>query len=164
MKQIKNKHNNRLLVWAFAISGAAFLLFGVGHASAQAKFQAHLAVPQHVAEIKEAEFKTDRPVTTNSSCGSDDTKVETVIDIGCKGKGNGILDATFAIIRFLTLGASLVIIASTIAAGIQFTSSRGDPQATSAAMKRIASNFSALLLFIFAYAILNWLVPNTILK
>lgn len=86
------------------------------------------------------------------------------INIGCKGKGNAILDALFAIIRFATLGVSFVIIASMVAAGIQFTASRGDPQATAGALKRMASNASALLLFIFTYAILNWLVPNTILR
>lgn len=86
------------------------------------------------------------------------------IDLGCKHKGNAILDALFAIIRFLTLGVSLVIIGSMIVAGIQFTASRGDPQATAAAIKRMSSSASALLLFIFIYAILNWLVPNTLLQ
>lgn len=90
--------------------------------------------------------------------------VATSINIGCKGKGNAILDMLFAVIRFLTLGVSLVIIASMVVAGLQFTASRGDPQATAASLKRMASNASALLLFIFAYAILNWLVPNTLLQ
>ncbi len=90
--------------------------------------------------------------------------VVTSINFGCKGKGNAILDMTFAVIRFLTLGVSLVIIASMVVAGLQFTASRGDPQATAASLKRMASNASALLLFIFAYAILNWIVPNTLLQ
>jgi hypothetical protein len=85
------------------------------------------------------------------------------IDIGCKHKGNAILDALFAVVRFLTVGVSFVIIASMIVASIQFTASRGDPQATAGSLKRMASNASALLLFIFIYAILNWLVPNTLL-
>ena len=86
------------------------------------------------------------------------------IDFGCKHKGNAILDLIFAIIRFLTIGVGIVVIGSMIVAGIQFTASRGDPQATGAAMKRMASSASALALFIFIYAILNWVVPNTLLK
>lgn len=106
----------------------------------------------------------DNSVTTKGTCGAGDNAVKTAIDIGCKGKGNPILDALFAIIRFLTVGAGLVMIGSMIVAGIQYSTSRGDPQATSAAIKRIASTFGALLLFIFIYALANWLIPAGILK
>ena len=90
--------------------------------------------------------------------------IVTSIDFGCKHLGNAILDLAFAVIRFLTLGVGLVLIASSIVAGIQFTASKGDPQATSKALGRITSTVSALLLFIFIYAILNWLIPNVALK
>ena len=90
--------------------------------------------------------------------------IVTSIDFGCKHKGNAIMDLAFAIIRFLTLGAGMVMIASAIVAGIMYTASRGDPQATAKAMGRIYSTVGALLFFIFTYAILNWLVPNTLLK
>src|ERR1700694_1495994 len=68
------------------------------------------------------------------------------IDIGCIGHGNAIEDALFGIIKFLTDGAGLVIVASLIYAGIQYTASRGDPQATAQAVKRIRSNVLALLI------------------
>ena len=101
---------------------------------------------------------------TNDTCGDGDNAVKMSIDIGCKGLGNPIMDAVFAVIRFLTIGVGIVVIGSTIFAGIQFTTSRGDPNATGQAMKRISSNIGALVLFILTYAILNWLVPGTILK
>lgn len=91
-------------------------------------------------------------------------KVTTSIVIGCKGKGTPILDMVFAIIRLLSMGVGLVVIGSIIMAGIQYTTSRGDPQATAKALNRVYSTFGALLLFIFAYAILNWLIPAGLLK
>ncbi len=97
------------------------------------------------------------------SCGRP-PGVKISIDLGCRHKGNPILDMLFAVIRFLSVGVGLVVIGSIIVAGIQYTTSRGDPQATAKALGRVYSTVGALLLFIFAYAILNWLVPGAILK
>ena len=98
------------------------------------------------------------------TCGSPSNEVHIAIDLGCKHQGNPILDALFAIIRFLSIGVGLVIIASIIVAGIQYTVSRGDPQATASALNRIRETGIALAIFIFAYAIINWLVPAGLLK
>lgn len=98
-------------------------------------------------------------------CGDKDKNaVVTGMDFGCKHKGNAVLDLTFAIIRFLTLGVGVVVIGSMVFAGIQYTASKGDPNATGQALKRIASSAGALILFMFIYAILNWVVPNTLLQ
>lgn len=86
------------------------------------------------------------------------------IDIGCEGKGNPILDALFAIIRFLSMGVGIVVVGSIVLAGIQYTTSRGDPQATAKAIERITNSLIALTLFIFSYALLNWLIPAGLLK
>lgn len=107
---------------------------------------------------------TSVPVYAGTTCGSGDTAVQVSIDLGCKNAGNGIVDLVFAIIRFLTVGVGLVIVGSMVVAGIQYTSSRGDPQATARAIERIRNNLIALLLFIFAFAILNWVVPGTLLQ
>jgi hypothetical protein len=113
------------------------------------------------------------PATTSGSgpyyCGADNatngTKaVRTSIDIGCKGVGNPIADAAFAVIRFLSNGVGLVVIASIIWGGIQYTTSRGDPQATAKAVGRIRSSLIALLIFIFSYALLNYIVPGVFLQ
>jgi hypothetical protein len=96
------------------------------------------------------------------TCG--DPPIVTAINFGCSHKGNPILDLTFAIIRFLSIGVGFVIVGSMIWAGIQYTTSRGDPKATAEAIGRIRANVFALLLFVFAYAILNYLIPGAILK
>lgn len=103
------------------------------------------------------------PTCGNTSFGSS-KGVSTSIDFGCSGKGNPIFDLTFAIIRFLVNGVGVVIIASTIYAGIQYILSSGDPQKINTAITRIRSNVIALILFIFTYAIIDYLVPGGLLK
>jgi len=99
-------------------------------------------------------------------CGSkaSGTQYTPSIDLGCQGKGNAILDLMFAAIRFLSIGVGLVIVASLVYAGIQYTGSRGDPNANALAIKRITSNVTALLIYIFAFAILNYVIPGQFLK
>ena len=99
-------------------------------------------------------------------CGSSasGTQYTPSIDLGCKGKGNAIMDFLFAAIRFLSAGVGIVLVASMVYAGIQYTGSRGDPNADAQAVKRIQANITALLLFVFAYAILNYVVPGAFLK
>jgi hypothetical protein len=101
---------------------------------------------------------------TSTTCGSGTTAVHTSINLGCENKGNGIYDLLFAIIRFLSDGVGLVVIASIIVGGIQYIGSSGDPNATNKARTRIRSSIVALIVFIFAYAILNYIVPGAFLK
>lgn len=117
-----------------------------------------------LGEINNKDIKTGGYCGGMSADGETNNRIRTAIDIGCKGKGNPILDALFAVMRFLTLGVGLVLVASTVVAGIQYTTSRGDPQATAKALGRITSTVGALLFFIFTYAILNWVVPSGVLK
>jgi len=107
--------------------------------------------------------------TTKYQCGSGKRAVKTSINFGCYGDKctpdcNPIVDATFAIIRFLSAGVGIVIVASTVFASVQYTSARDDPSAVGKAKKRLTSNFIALGLFIFGYAILNYLIPAGFFK
>jgi hypothetical protein len=109
-----------------------------------------------------------------SQCGSRGDAITTSIDFGCYGATcrthhplpycqhthNAIIDLLFAIIRFITDGVGLIIIASLIIAGIQYTTSRGEPKQLNQATKRIQSTATALLLFFFVYAIINYVIPN----
>lgn len=92
------------------------------------------------------------------TCGGSPA-VKTAIDIGCTGNGNPITDAGFAIIRFLSLGVGLAIVAGLIIAGIQLTASKGDPQLRAKALSRINNVVIALFVYIFAFAILNYVIP-----
>jgi hypothetical protein len=101
-----------------------------------------------------------------TACGNSDHggPVTVSIDLNCKGQGNPILDMLFGIIKFMSYGIGLVIVGSLVYAGIQYTGSRGDPNAVAQALKRIQANVFALLLFIFAFAIVNYLVPGALLQ
>ena len=106
------------------------------------------------------------PKTTNLgdpvggySCGGTGQEVRTAINIGCAHKGNPILDALFAIIRILSVGVGLAIVTGLIIAGIQLTASKGDPQLRAKAISRIYNVVIALFVYIFAYAILNYVIP-----
>jgi hypothetical protein len=106
-----------------------------------------------------------KTVRNGKTCGGPDYNFYTPsIDIGCRGQGNPIADALFGFIRFLSAGVGLVIVGSIIVGGIQYTGSRGDPQSTAMAINRIRSSLYALLIFIFAYAILNYIIPAGFLK
>ncbi len=94
------------------------------------------------------------------TCGSGDTAVGTTVDLGCKGKGNGIDDLLFAIIRFLVAGVGVVVIASVIVGGIQYSLAQGEPQKIAAARGRVISALGALLLYLFIFALMQWLVPG----
>jgi hypothetical protein len=101
-----------------------------------------------------------------TACGDSDHggPVKVSIDLNCTGHGNPILDLAFGIIRFISYGVGLVIIGSLVYAGIQYTGSRGEPNAVAQAVKRIQANVFALLLFIFAFAIVNYLIPGALLQ
>lgn len=114
-------------------------------------------------------YCTGGETTGGYQCGSGNNAIRTTVDFGCKGascQGNcsAVLDLTFAIIRFLSYGVGLVVVASIIIAGIQYTTSRGDPQATAEATKRISNTVVALIVYIFAYAILNYVIPAGLFK
>jgi hypothetical protein len=99
-------------------------------------------------------------VGKTSDCGG----VKTAINFGCKDNGNAIISLLFAIVRFLSAGIGIVMIASVVVAGIQYSAARGDPSATAGAVKRLASTAAALLLYIFGYALLNFIIPGGFFK
>jgi len=64
------------------------------------------------------------------------------------------------LIKFLAALVGVVVVVSVIIGGIQYSSSAGDPQAATAARKRITNAIIALVVFIFLYALLNFLIPG----
>jgi hypothetical protein len=66
------------------------------------------------------------------------------------------------LIRVLTITVGLVIVASLIMGGIQYTTSSGDPQKTGAAKSRIQNTLLAFFAYAFMFAFLNFLVPGGI--
>jgi len=103
-------------------------------------------------------------VFASKVCGTGDSQVTTNIDLGCQTQGNAIMDMLFGIINFLSAGVGVVLIFSTVLAGIQWSAARDNPGSVEKAKSRLLSNLLALGLFIFAWALLNFLVPGGLLN
>ncbi|MDB5175777.1 MAG: hypothetical protein JWM81_635 [Candidatus Saccharibacteria bacterium] len=141
-----------------AIFALITLIASVGVGAASASALSPVAVPISTVAA------TATPEKLPCGAGAVPKSYMPVINIGCKNKGNPIVDALFAIIRFLSYGVGLIIVGSLIVAGIQYTTARDDPQAVAAAQKRIKSTIGALALFIFGFTILNYVIPAGVLK
>jgi hypothetical protein len=63
-------------------------------------------------------------------------------------------------IDILSIIVGLVVTASLIAGGVQYITSSGDSQKTSAAKTRITNTLLAFLAYLFMYAFLNFLIPG----
>jgi Type IV secretion system pilin len=100
-------------------------------------------------------------------CGGDDVEIITTqIDFGCLGPDeapedmNAIIDLALAIVRFLSVGVGLVVVASIIYAGIQYSSSEGSPEQTKDAKSRVRNAIIGLIVYIFGFSIIQFLVPG----
>lgn len=63
-------------------------------------------------------------------------------------------------INFLAAFVGLAVVITIIIAGIQYGGSAGDAQKVTAAKNRIRNAVVALLMFLFLYALLNFLIPG----
>lgn len=77
---------------------------------------------------------------------------------------NPITKLLLTVVNFLSALIGIIVIAVIIVAGIQYTTSGGNPQAAAQAKKRIINAVTALVAFFFLFAILQWLIPGGIFK
>lgn len=111
---------------------------------------------------QQAPTDTTSTVTGNDSCGGAGDQVSTTINFGCSHSGNPVIDLLFAVIRFLTAGVGVVVIAVVIIGGVQYVTAQGEPQKQAAARGRVINALLALLFYLFIFAILQWLIPGGI--
>jgi hypothetical protein len=76
---------------------------------------------------------------------------------------NPIIKNIRLIVNFLSAGVGVVITGSIIIGGIQYAVAGNNPNAVSAAKKRIQDTLIALVAFFFIYALLNFLIPGGLL-
>lgn len=104
-------------------------------------------------------------VWAKKECGRGKQAVKTKFDFGCNGAHqNPIYDVAFAIIRFLSIGVGIVVVIAIVLAGIKYTTSEGNPEATRQAKQNIQNAILALFIYIFAFALINYLVPGGFLR
>lgn len=79
------------------------------------------------------------------------------------GSGGAIVNYLRELLSLLSGAVGTVIVLMLIIAGIQYITSYGDPGNVKAAKQRIINAITALVLFMFMVAILQFLVPGGIL-
>jgi len=101
-----------------------------------------------------------------AKCGD----VKTSIDFGCDGSTNSksggsanpIFQILIIVIRFLSVGVGLAVAGGIIWGGILFVTARGNSSQTQKGVTVIVNSVIGLLLFIFMFAILNFVIPGGI--
>lgn len=112
---------------------------------------------QRFASLQEQELNPDREAVTN-----------------CDGRANGgnpqecfetnpIVRLILQFINFLSIGIGVIVTIVIIVGGIQYMTAGPNPQAVSAAKKRITNAILALLAYFLLFAFLQWVVPGGIL-
>jgi len=114
--------------------------------------------PQLIASVAEAGcIKLSVPIL---STGRDGCPAGTVSDD--PANGGPIVAYLKMILQLLSMGVGVVVILMLVIAGIQYITSVGDPANIKKAKERITNAITAMMLFIFAYAILSFLIPGGI--
>lgn len=139
----------RLIAVAFAFSFVGFYTVGQGVMTrnsivyadpAEGGGETGPAVPEKLEDTLHGTRKNDCKELNENDCG--------------------IIKIIRIAINVLSAVAVLTIVIAVIVGGIQYTSSRDDPQAIAAAKGRIVNALIALVVFVFFYTILAWLVPG----
>ncbi|MGB4759507.1 MAG: hypothetical protein WBP26_05645 [Candidatus Saccharimonadales bacterium] len=66
------------------------------------------------------------------------------------------------LVRLLSAAVGVVVVASIVIGGVQYSAAGSDPQKVAEARKRISNAILALVVFIFLSAFLQWLIPGGI--
>lgn len=77
-------------------------------------------------------------------------------------KTNPIVKDIQTIVNFLSIGVGIVVVSMIIVGGIQYSIAGDNPQAVTAAKKRVTNALVALVAFIFSFAFVQWLIPGGI--
>lgn len=103
------------------------------------------------------------PQTDASSGGNDNNKscgVNTVI-LGCSGAGSEPITRVFMeIFNFFAVGIGILVVAGIIMGGIRYATANGNTGQAEQGITIIVNAIIGLLLFIFMFALVNWLVPG----
>lgn len=72
----------------------------------------------------------------------------------------GIIKYILIFTDTLAVATGIVIVIMIVAGGIQYSAARDNPQAVAAARGKIINAVMALVFFVFAFALLQWLIPG----
>ena len=105
-------------------------------------------------------------ISLNGSSGgilnTKDSKGKAIQCVSNKGDG-AIIAYVKALLQYLSGLVGLVIILMIIVSGIQYLTAYGNPKSITAAKNRLTNAIIGLFLFIFAFALLSFLIPGGII-
>lgn len=126
-------------------------------------FAALLFLPV-IAFAQPADNQTPAQEAKKLSAGACSQKASTnglsAADAASCVKDNPIIKKLQTVINFLAIGVGVVATISIIFAGIQYITGGDNPQQLQNAKNRIIKTITAVIVFIFMWAILNWLLPG----
>lgn len=107
-------------------------------------------------------------------CGKGSKQTNMKFNFGCLGNAypggtdedgkekevSPVQDLAFAFVRFFSAGVGVVVVIAVIIAGIRYSAAQANPQATAGAISQIRNALIGLLIYIFMYALLQFLVPG----
>lgn len=102
------------------------------------------------------------PFASAATCGKDSKgqAIKTSIDFGCSGNGNGIEQLFLVAVNFLAIGVGVAVVGGIVLGALRYSSANGNASQAQQGITYILNAVVGLILFIFMYAIINFLVPG----
>ncbi len=113
--------------------------------------------PKPTVSIRDSQSGEQETPPPNAATIKTDCKDPALDASNCK-----IVDYLRKFINALSAIVGIVIVIMIIVGGIQYSAAGANPQATQAAKGRITTAITALIIYIFTFAFLQWIVPGGI--
>lgn len=103
-------------------------------------------------------------LATPVGAASPATTETTAFPINGKTKDVGIRDLAVEVIRFLSIGVGIAVVAGIAIGGVTYTMSQGNPAGAQKGMTIIFNAIIGLVLYLLMFSLLQFLVPGGVLS
>lgn len=100
----------------------------------------------------------DTPSSTDKPAECDGSNAQKLQD--CLKDHNPLIKTFNAVINFIGVGVGVIVVIMVIIGGIQYITAGSNPQAVSAAKKKIFNAIIALVAYVLLFSFMQWLVPG----
>jgi len=100
------------------------------------------------------------PVSAAVNCGDN----VAILKEACQGDKNPIINLLVIFIKFMSVGVGLAVAGGIIWGGMLYGTARGNSGQTQKAVTVIVNSVVGLILYIFMFALLNFLIPGGVLS
>ena len=89
---------------------------------------------------------------------------KTSFPINGKTENVTIRDLAVEVIRFLSIGVGIAVVAGIATGGVVYSTSQGNPAGTQKGITIITNSIVGLLMYLFLFAIMQFLIPGGVLS